>query len=47
MTPRDVSYHAVMARKNEIMKQSMGMDYDDFTRSPIAFDYERMMQETG
>jgi len=47
MILRDVSYQAVMARKNEIMKQSMGMDYDDFTRSPIAFDYERMMHETG
>ena len=44
---RDTSYAAVMARKNEIMKASMGMDYDDFIRSPIAFDFERMMAETG
>ncbi len=46
MTP-DMSYSAVMARKNEIMKQSMGMDYDQFIQSPIAFDYERMMRDTG
>lgn len=46
MTP-DMSYSAVMARKNEIMKQSMGMDYDQFINSPIAFDYERMMRDTG
>ena len=44
---RDMSYAAVMARKNEIMKASMGMDYNDFIQSPIAFDYERMMRETG
>ena len=44
---RDMSYAAVMARKNEIMKVSMGMDYNDFIQSPIAFDYERMMRETG
>ncbi|HAP42766.1 MAG: PLP-dependent lyase/thiolase [Spirochaetes bacterium GWD1_61_31] len=44
---RDNSYAAVMARKNEIMKASMGMDYDDFVQSPIAFDYERMMRQTG
>lgn len=44
---RDTSYAAVTARKNEIMKASMGMDYNDFIQSPVAFDYERMMRETG
>lgn len=43
----DSSYNAVMARKNEIMKASLGIDYEDFIQSPIAFDYERMMNETG
>lgn len=47
MTQSDMSYAAVMARKNEIMKASMGIDYDDFIQSPVAFDYERMMSETG
>lgn len=47
MIQRDMSYAAVMARKNEIMKASMGIDYDDFIQSPVAFDYERMMSETG
>ena len=47
MSLRDLSYKAVMSRKNEIMKASMGMDYDDFVHSPIAFDYERMMEATG
>ncbi len=47
MSSRDMSYSAVMARKNEIMKASLGIDYDDYIQSPIAFDYERMMTETG
>lgn len=44
---RDTSYAAVTARKNEIMKASLGIDFSDFISSPIAFDYERMMAETG
>lgn len=47
MTTHDTSYAAVMARNNEIMKASLGIDYEDFIQSPIAFDYERMMAETG
>ena len=43
----DMSYAAVMARKNEIMKASLGIDYNDFIQSPVAFDYERMMRETA
>ena len=47
MSQHDNSYAAVMARSNEIMKASVGMDYDDYVISPIAFDYERMMRDTG
>ena len=43
----DNSFAAVMARKNEIMKASLGIDYQDFIQSPLAFDYERMMRETA
>ena len=43
----DTSYAAVLARKNEIMKASLGIDYKDFIQSPIAFDYERLMAATG
>ena len=43
----DNSYQAVMARKNQIMRASLGLDYDEFTISPIAFDYEAMMRSTG
>lgn len=44
---RDRSYAAVMARKNEIMKASMGLDYEQFIHSPVSFDYEGMMSRTG
>ncbi len=47
MSARDMSYAAVMARKNEIMKASLGIDFEAYIDSPIAFDYERMMAETG
>ena len=43
----DLSYAAVMARKNEIMKTSLGIDYQRFEFSPVAFDFDRMMAETG
>lgn len=43
----DTSYPAVMARKNDIMRSALGLDYDDFNISPIAFDYEAMMAAPG
>ena len=43
----DNSYSAVMARKDEIMKRAVGMDYDKFESGSIAFDYEAMMAATG
>lgn len=43
----DKSYQGVMARKNAIMKRSVGIDYDNFAYSKISFDYERMMQEAS
>lgn len=44
---RDTSYAGVLSRKNEIMKASLGIDFDTYVSSPVAFDYERMMAETG
>lgn len=41
------SYEEVMSRKSEIMKKSVGIDYSIFESGSIAFDYERMMKETG
>ena len=44
---KDMSFEAVMARKGEIMKKAVGIDYDVFESGSIAFDYEGMMRETG
>lgn len=43
----DSSYTAVMARRAEIMRASVGVDYGAFESGSIAFDYERMMRSTG
>jgi cysteine synthase len=43
----DNSYQAVMARSNEIMKKAVGMDYSQFARGRLAFDYQAMMTEAG
>jgi threonine dehydratase len=43
----DKSYQSVMDRKNEIMKKSMGMDYSAYDINGFAFDYEKMMADTG
>lgn len=40
-------YIAVMSRKAEIMLKSVGIDFSKFESGSIAFDYERMMRETG
>jgi len=44
---KDMSYAAVMARRPEIMKKSVGIDYSTFESGSIAFDFEKMMRETG
>jgi cysteine synthase len=38
---------AILARKGEIMKRALGMDYAAFEQSPIAFDYEGLMSAHG
>lgn len=44
---RNNSYTAIMDRKNEIMKKSTGVDYDQFEYGEIAFSYEDLMNRTG
>ncbi len=41
------SFEAVMARRAEIMKKAVGIDYEKFIIRGIAFDYEKMMKEVG
>lgn len=44
---KNKSYAAVIARRGEIMKAAIGIDYAAFESGSIAFDYEKMMRETG
>jgi len=41
------SYEAVMARKNDIMRQSVGIDYNQYEQDYISFDFEKMMDDCG
>ena len=41
------SYEAVMARKNQIMKTSVGINYDKYEKNYINFDFEEMMKDCG
>ncbi|MFP4483057.1 MAG: 2-amino-4-oxopentanoate thiolase subunit OrtB [Thermovirgaceae bacterium] len=45
MKPRD--YTSVMQRRAQIMQKSVGIDYSRYALGRIAFDYEKMMLETG
>jgi len=44
---KDNSFSAVMARKAEIIRNAVGVDYKQFESGSIAFDYEHMMASTG
>ncbi|MEJ2088263.1 MAG: 2-amino-4-oxopentanoate thiolase subunit OrtB [Gammaproteobacteria bacterium] len=42
-----MSYAAVMARRDRIVQSSVGIDYARYATGAIAFDYERLLEETG
>ncbi len=42
-----MQYDEIMSKKNMIMKKSLGIDYDKYKISSIAFNYEEMMADTG
>lgn len=43
--PQD--YDSVMSRKNQVMNAALSIDYSRFESGSMAFDYEKMMRETG
>lgn len=43
--PKD--YKSVMGRSNDIMKEALGLDYNEFESGSVAFDYEALMKSTG
>jgi len=44
---KNISYIEIMSQQAEIMKQSVGIDYSQYECGAIAFDYERLMADTG
>ncbi len=44
---KDMSYEAVMSRKNDIMIKAVGLDYSVYENEGIGFDYEKMMSDAG
>jgi len=46
VTPGD-SYAEVMARRDQIVHRSVGIDYAAYRTGVLAFDYERLLADTG
>lgn len=44
---KGTSYQEVMSRKNEIMKDAVGIDYSQFEYEKIGFNYEMMMDKVA
>lgn len=40
-------YEKLMARKNEIMLKSVGIDFSKYETGNLSFDYERLMKDVG
>ena len=41
------SYEAVLADRDAIMRASVGIDYQQYVTGALAFDYERLLADTG
>jgi len=44
---KDMSYNGVMSRKNDILKQAIGLDFTQFELGGVAFDYEGLMKNAS
>jgi cysteine synthase len=42
-----LSYDAVLADRDAIMRDSVGIDYQQYVTGVLAFDYERLLADTG
>ena len=42
-----MSYEEIMAQKGDIVRAASGLDYADYVTSALAFDYERLLADTG
>ena len=44
---QDLSYGTIMAQRDEIMRTSVGLNYAEYASGVLAFDYERLLSDTG
>ncbi len=44
---KDLSYTTIMAQRAEIMQASVGINYGQYATGALAFDYERLLSDTG
>ena len=44
---QDSTYASIMAQRDDIMRSSIGIDYALYASGILAFDYERLMADTG
>ena len=44
---REPGYEEIMARRAEIIRASIGLDYSRYARGVLAFDYEALLADTG
>jgi cysteine synthase len=47
MSVRADSYEAVMTRRPEIIRASLGIDFGRYERGTLAFDYDALLADTG
>lgn len=47
MTIRTDSYQSIMARRDEIVQKAVGIDFSVYVTGHLAFDYERLLADTG
>jgi cysteine synthase len=40
-------YKTIMSQRDEIIRASVGIDYAEYARGVLAFDYERLLADTG
>jgi cysteine synthase len=43
----DLGYEAIMAQRDAIIRASVGLDYAAYATGALAFDYERLLADTG
>ena len=44
---RKPAYQEIMAERADIMRLSIGIDYERYVTGTLAFDYERLLTDTG